>query len=165
MVKRLKTKACLSQLHILWIIKIDKILDFLLVFFNTFFLTLYDNFFPQFQPNIAINGKKIPKIFDFMAVLLDFFLTIYLYEDYFPNFNQISLKRVKKNPWKNSLFKAEIFGGWHCWSYTLMFLYTETEHHLFTHQTQHLVHINFIKKKSSLFHFALIITNSVIKNN
>lgn len=41
-----------------------------------------------------------------------------------------------------------------------MFLNTETEHCLFTHHTQHLDHINFIK--SSLFHFALIITNSLI---
>lgn len=60
---------------------------------------------------------------------------------------------------------GRFFGGMRLlvlfWCFLIqMFLNTETEHCLFTHHTQHLDHINFIK--SSLFHFALIITNSLI---
>lgn len=142
-----------------------KYLTFCWFFFNTFFLTLYDNFFPQFQPNIAINGKKSLKYLTLWQFCWIFFLTIYLYEDYFPNFNQISLKRVKKNPWKNSLFKAEFFGGWHCWSYSHVLVYRNRTSFIHPPNTTSGPHQFYKKKKSSLFHFALIITNSVIKNN
>lgn len=159
MVKRLKTKASLSQLHILWIIKIDKILDFLLFFFNTFFLTLYDNFFPQFQPNIAINGKKSLKYLTLWQFCWIFFLTIYLYEDYFPNFNQILLKRVKKKSLKKFSFEGRIF-----WGMTLLVLlscsciqkqniiYSPTKHNIWSTSI-------LLKKKAACFtlHWLLLI--------
>lgn len=100
-----------------------------------------------------------------MAVLLDFFFNHLFVWRLFSQFQPNIAKKSEKKIPEKILFLRQNFLGDDTAGPTLMFLYTETEHHLFTHQTQHLVHINFIKKKSSLFHFALIITNSVIKNN